>query len=449
VDRSDLTVLSASPACIGGGAERVAFMLHQEYVARGIDSWLAVANRNCDDPRTVTVRVDEGRSAWASALLKPAMRLSRRGGRAAWLGSRALRVAAEPMRYARVAQGHEDFDFPATGRLLDSVRSAPDVLHLHNLHGAWFDVRALPELSTRVPTMITLHDAWLLTGHCAYPLDCERWKTGCGGCPYLDLYVPIRKDESASNARLKRDAVTNSRLALACPSRWLLDMVEESGIVAGKLQARVVPNGIDTRVFKPGDKAKAREELGIPQDATIMCFAARGLSGSQYKGFQTLSDALGILGRNEDVRATTRLLALGSDAPDASIGGIGVRFVPVIKDPASVARFYQACDLYVHPAKAENFGLAILEAMSCGLPVVAGDVGGVPEIVVEGKTGLLFPHDDPEALAESILSLLTDRELRAAMGAAGVDRIRAEFTLEKQVGAYLDWYRELLDAWQD
>ncbi len=62
---------------------------------------------------------------------------------------------------------------------------------------------------------------WLLTGHCAHPFDCERWRTGCGECPYLDTYVAIRADRSAENARIKREALRGGRLRLATPSRWL------------------------------------------------------------------------------------------------------------------------------------------------------------------------------------------------------------------------------------
>ena len=413
-----------------------------------MDSWLAVANKNCDAPATVEIPVDLGRSLWARTLLKPAWAISRREGRLPYLASRALRTLAEPGRYSRVLHGHEDFDFPGTARMLEVLPSPPDILHLHNLHGAWFDVGALPALTAQVPTMITLHDVWLLTGHCAYPLDCERWKTGCGDCPYLDLYVPIRRDESASNARIKREAVSNSRVALACPSRWLYDLLMESGLVTGDVQARVVLNGIDTRIFSPGDKQQARAELGLPPDAKILCFAARGLEGSAFKGFGTLKNALAILGENADIRANTLLLALGSDSPAQKVGGIDIRFVPFVKDPAIMARYYRACDLYVHPARAENLGLTILEAMACGIPVAASAVGGVPEIIVDGESGMLFQHDDSKQLAALILSMLADEKRLASLSAHGLERIAAHFTLDGQVSAYLGWYDELLAEWR-
>jgi len=74
-------------------------------------------------------------------------------------------------------RGHEDFNFPASWHLLDLPPRVPDILHGHNLHGCYFDLRALAWLSQQVPVILTLHDAWLLGGHCAHSFDCERWKT--------------------------------------------------------------------------------------------------------------------------------------------------------------------------------------------------------------------------------------------------------------------------------
>ncbi len=75
-------------------------------------------------------------------------------------------------------RGREDFRFPASHRVLELPPRPPDVLHLHNLHGGYFDLRVLPELSARQPTVVTMHDEWLYTGHCAYTLDSERWLDG-------------------------------------------------------------------------------------------------------------------------------------------------------------------------------------------------------------------------------------------------------------------------------
>ena len=444
---SESLILQVSPSDAGGGAEKVALDLHREYLARGLDSWLALGNATADVPQSIQIPNDTARSAWARTILQPARALQARSSRptdVAGVSSRILRSVAEPSRYARVASGHEDFEFPESARLLDLPPRPPAVVHLHNLHGSYFDVRALPSITAAVPSMITLHDAWLLTGHCAYPLGCERWMTGCGECPRLDLYVPLRADASASNWRVKRDAVRASRLAIATPSRWLLRMVETSQLMHEGIDARCVPNGVDTRVFKPADRSAARRELGLPDDALIAVFAARGLASSQFKGFGTFSDALALLGDSEP-RARTMFVALGAETPARRVGSTELVGTPFLSDPARVARYLQAADIYVHPSLAENLPLAIIEAMACGAPVVASDVGGIPELVVHGETGLLVPAAEPRSLADAIDALLRDSDRRLKMGEAAVARVQARFTLSAQVDAYLSWYGELLE----
>jgi glycosyltransferase involved in cell wall biosynthesis len=447
VDRLPLTTLTVSPSAVGGGAEKVALSLHQEYLARGIDSWLALGVRDAEIPQSLQIPNDDARSPWARTLLAPARALQRGSAHAtdaAGLLSRALRIAAEPARYARVGRGHEDFDFPESGKLLELPPRTPDVVHLHNLHGSYFDVRKLPELSAARPTILTLHDCWLLTGHCAYPLDCEHWKTGCGQCPYLDIYVPIRRDQSAANCRIKRDTLAASRLGLATPSRWLMRMAEDAGVVGENIEARVIPNGVDTTVYRPGDKSAARDVLGLPQDRHIITFAGRALNESPYKGFSTLADAVSILASRSDA-PDLLFLAIGSDAPPEHIGRSELRSLPFTEDSARVASYYQAADLYVHPARAENLPLAIIEAMACRTPVIASNVGGIPEIIDGGSSGLLFQPGDAAALAEAIAELLASEAHREAISEAALRSVAARFTLGMQVDAYLGWYRELVD----
>ena len=89
--------------------------------------------------------------------------------------SRRQRALRDPGVLLDAARGREDFRFPASHRVLELPPKPPDVLHLHNLHGGYFDLRVLPELSQGQPTVVTMHDEWLYTGHCAYTLDSERW----------------------------------------------------------------------------------------------------------------------------------------------------------------------------------------------------------------------------------------------------------------------------------
>jgi len=446
------TILQVSPTEIGGGAEKVALELQRSYLSRGLDPWLAVGTRVTDDPRVVRIPNDESRSGWTRTLIGWAHDLSRdrdQGARgAAWALDRALRITANPAHFLRVQRGLEDFDFPGTARLLDLTPTTPDILHLHNLHGGYFDLRMVPALSRRIPTILTMHDVWPLTGHCAYPLGCERWTTGCGDCPDLELPQPIRRDASAENARIKRAALADGRLNIATPSRWLMRFVEDADLASSLVGTRVIPNGVDTSVFAPGVSDRARVDLGLPTDATVVLFSARSAKSSPFKGFSTLEAAIPLIAAAAPV-PNLMLVALGESGPDSGIAGVPIRFVPFADDPATVARYLHAADLYLHPAHAENFPLAILEAMACGTTVVASDAGGIPEMVADGETGLLFRNGDAAALAVAATELLGNRERRSRMAEQARQRVLREFTLDLQADRYLDWYAELADSTRD
>lgn len=444
-----MSVLSVSPSVSGGGAERVALALHERYLAQGLDSWLAVANVNAEAPHVLRIPVDAGRGAWARAWLSASRTIDRDAARGSvrWRAARAMRLAAEPGRVARVLHGHEDFDFPGTARLLELPPRRPDVLHLHNLHGSYFDVRALPALSRAVPTVLTLHDAWLFTGHCAHPFECTRWQQGCGECPALDRYVPILGDRSAANAAEKREALLGSRLGIAAPSRWLLEMAEQRGVLGAEREGRVIPNGVDTDIFTPGDRGAARAALGLPDNRLVVAMAARDVRSNPYKGYYTLAEAVR---RLPDELARRMTVLLIGDAGDAGrLGAAEVLPLRFAADPRTLAEWYRAADVLVHPALAEAFGLTVVEAMACGVPVIATRVGGVPEVVRDGVDGLLVDPAEPQVLAATLQGLLGDEALRERFAAAGVRRVVERFSLAGQVDAYRSWYAELLERFHD
>lgn len=117
-----------------------------------------------------------------------------------WRLSRLAQTLADPQRAFDRWRGREDFSFPYDR---PNLRPTTDILHLHNLHGGYFDLRQLPRLSQTLPTFITLHDTWLLSGHCAYSNGCQRWQIGCGHCPDLTLYPATPRDATAQNWQRK------------------------------------------------------------------------------------------------------------------------------------------------------------------------------------------------------------------------------------------------------
>jgi glycosyltransferase involved in cell wall biosynthesis len=412
-----------------------------------------VRSKHTNDFDILPVPNDASRNAWARVWLSVGkvrgFRRLRRGLH--WVG--------QPGRHLEIQRGREDFSFPGTWRLLELPPERPDVIHCHNLHGGYFDLRALPWLSQQVPLVLTLHDTWLLSGHCGYSLDCERWKTGCGHCPDLTIYPAVRRDATAYNWRRKREIYAKSRLYVATPCRWLMQRVEQSMLGPAMVEGRVIPYGVNLSVFRAEEGLTARAALDIPQNVRVLLFAAHRGRRNPFKDYDTIQAAVAQVAERQP-RQSILFIALGEDAPAEQIGGAEVRFVPYQKDPAVVALYYQAADLYLHAARADTFPNTVLEALACGTPVVATAVGGIPEQIkglqssersildlnrygVDEATGVLVPPGDPQAMATVIEQLLNNESLRRHIGENASKDAQRRFDLRRHASDYLEWYKQL------
>lgn len=448
-----LRILQVNSSDIGGGAQKVAWNLFQSYRRLGYVSCLAVGHKQSDDPDVLPISNGEGRPVWSRFFWSMHSALQSLDGNG-WL-SRLAHKLAEPGAFLDGYYGIEDFRFPESWRLLRLTVYPPDILHCHNLHIGYFDLRALSWLSHQVPTVLTLHDAWLLSGHCAHSFDCERWKIGCGQCPDLTIYPAVRRDATDFNWQRKQQIFEKSRLYVATPSRWLMQKLEQSMLAPGVVEARVIPNGVDLTLFHPRDRNEARASLALPQEARILLFTANGIRANIWKDYRTLRGAIG--------QVATRLhgqsvlfIALGEGGSGKRIDQAEVRFIPYQKAPEAVARYYQAANVYIHAARADTFPNTILEALACGTPVVATAVGGIPEQVKglriadgdgygpDEATGALVPQGDAKGLADGIERLLTDETLCERLARNAATDAKKRFNLEHQVESYLVWYKELL-----
>ena len=452
---TELDILEVSTLEKSGGAARIAWYLHDAYCRRGLQSWMAVGRKESEDPAVFEIPNDRERSLWTRALLRPSRLLEALGTkiRGASLSARIARAAADPMRYRDIHRGVEDFHFPGTWRLLDLPPDKPDIVNCHNLHGSglrdsgYFDLRVLPWLSSQAPVVLTLQDAWLLSGHCAHSMGCEKWKTGCGRCPDLRIPPAIRRDSTALNWKRKRDIYSRSRVHIVTPSHWLMRQVEASMLAPAVATARVIHNGLDLAVFRPGSKQEARVALNLPPDLPVLLFVGVGTYRNPFKDYATMENALTrVAGRRPG--SAVMFVCLGEHGAERSSGKARIRFVPYEKDPAKVPQFYQAADMYLHAAYADTFPNTVLEALACGTPAVATSVGGIPEQIEDGETGFLTPPRDAEAMAARIEQLLADGALRQRMGAKAAEVARERFSLDRQVDEYLSFFSHILTKWQ-
>jgi glycosyltransferase involved in cell wall biosynthesis len=452
-----MNILQVSTADVAGGAERIAYTLFKRYREWGHGSWLAVGRKRTAE--SGVIEMSRRTNGQAGRLRKLTVNAERAARSVPGVG-KVMTLVQHPRRAVESRLGVEDFNYPESQHVLELAPQKPDILHCHNLHGGYFDLRALPRLSHRVPTIVTLHDAWLMSGHCAHSFDCDRWETGCGQCPSLDLYPAIARDATAYNWRRKRNILRQSRLYVATPSEWLRRRLERSIAAASVVESRVIPNGVDTSIFTPGDQIAARLALKLPTDARVLLFAANGVRRNVWKDYGTMREAIADVAEQRPA-ADFVFIALGEEAPPEQIGRARVQFVPYQQDPRVVALFYQAADMYLHAARAEVWGLTVTEALACGTPVIATAVGGIPEQLkglglatntgdlnrfdADEATGILVPPGDGPLMARSIRQLLDDDTLRRRLGANAAKDASERFALSTQARAYVQWYEQVIE----
>jgi D-inositol-3-phosphate glycosyltransferase len=229
------------------------------------------------------------------------------------------------------------------------------------------------------------------------------------------------------------------------------ELIELYAADPGKV--RVVPPGVDLSVFTPGDRARARAEVGVPADALLLLFVGRI---QPLKGPDVLVRAAAeLLMRRPDWRDRLHVAILGGASGSglaapralsdlaASLGIAGhMAFAPPV-DRARLADWYRAADLVVVPSHSESFGLVAVEAQACGTPVVAARVGGLPTAVGDG--GVLVSGHDPRHWAEELQALLEDAGARDTLGRRAT-RHASQFGWDRTVDRLLDVYSEACRA---
>jgi glycosyltransferase involved in cell wall biosynthesis len=334
----------------------------------------------------------------------------------------------------------QDIFVPSSYRIQANywVRQA-DVVQIFNTWGGFLSFMALPGLGKFRPIVWSLSDEWLFTGHCVYDYGCERWKTGCGACPQVDGERPLRRDTSALMWRIKRGVYRRSNLVLVAPSQWIGSLAKASPLV-GHLPIHHIPYGIDTETFKPIPKMEARSQLGIPPQAKVVLFSAHVL-GVGRKGGHLLDQALRQIA---DVPEAT-LVLLGQERgyklPD--IPNWSVRSLGYTHEDHKLALAYAAADISAVPSLADNLPNTALESLACGTPVVAFDVGGIPDLVQHMRTGYLARLQDTADLARGIHQLLTDDDLHKRLSHEARTLIERSHRQEQEAQAFKALYESL------
>lgn len=414
-----MNILQINTAADTGGAGVAMSRLHRALTDQGHRSQIVARLRKTAQPDVLTISeaVGAGNSAVHRLLNNVRMQLD------AWFVLPRLYRSTEQLLHSALFEQAE-------------------VIQLHNLHSWYFNYELLPQMAARKPVVWTLHDMWAFTGHCAYSYDCNRWQTGCFDCPLLRgdgrrlvEPRPTLLDRTARQWKKKRELYRDSQLHIVAPSEWMADQARAS-VLGDALSFRCIPNGIDLAVFSPRDQAKARQALGIRREAKVILFVAAKVS-QRRKGLGYLYEALHSLRDIGDVILVT-VGSAGANQP--LIEGFAQIHLGQTADESQLSLAYSAADLYVLPTLADNQPLTVLESVASGTPVVAFDVGGIPEMIAHLDSGYLARYKDAGDLAAGMRTILDDDALRAHMRDRCRETAVARYDLQTQARRYVELY---------
>lgn len=309
------------------------------------------------------------------------------------------------------------------------------VIHLHNIHCNFLDIQYFSELSHDYPTIITLHDTWYYTGHCAHHFDCYQWKSGCRVCKYLNTPPNILRDNASANQRYKLKALSKSNAVLVSPSNWLLNELESIPELS-HLKKVLIPNGVDPSSFSNSTASQSISLKDLENKPFVVTCVATNLDKNPFKYFSLTLESVSKASKVSGLPILFN--CVGCNNQSYIDGLLSVNFIPFSSE-GDLAKLMQSSDLFIHLAKGETFGLVIVEAMLSGLAVIASDVGGIPDIVVDGFNGYLV-ENNVCCVSEKLVTLMMNPNLLHKLATNAKQSVR-KYTLASMCDKYLSLYK--------
>ncbi len=410
-----MNILIVNTSDIDGGAARASYRLHKSLLAQDIDSQMLVQSKSSD---YFTVLTENKKLNKYLNILRPI-------------------VDSLPVRYykgrTKTLFSPSWFGF---GNIVDKINEInPDIVHLHWVCGGMMTIEDIARI--KAPIVWSLHDMWAFTGGCHYDEDCNGYEKECGKCKVLGS----DKENDLSRKIYNRKNKTFSKIenmTIVGLSKWLSDCAQSSALLKEKKHINL-PNPIDTKIFKPFDKEKARELWSLPQNKKLVLFGAMGATSDPRKGFGKLSEALHKL-TYKDVE----FVVFGSSEPQESQNfGFKTHYLGSLHDDVSLVTLYSAVDVMVVPSLQENLSNAIMESLACGTPVVGFDIGGNGDMIEHQKNGYLAKSFEIDDLAYGIERVLNAEDYDELCQNAR-EKVLKEFDSVVVANKYIELYEDIL-----
>tara|TARA_R110001606_G_scaffold23985_2_gene79998 strand:- start:8140 stop:9405 length:1266 start_codon:yes stop_codon:yes gene_type:complete len=399
-----------------GGAARAAYRLNTLLVNEGVDSKMLVNEKNSDNynvlsPETNTKKI----LAKFQAILNPF-----------------------PLKKYKNTSPFSTSFVPSFNLVKKINDLEPDIVHLHWINAGMLNVKDISKI--KAPIVWSLHDMWAFTGGCHYSDGCEKFKNKCGNCPILSL---TKENDLSRNQFLKKSNSYNKKenFTVVALSSWLKKEAENSMLFKNRTIVNL-PNPIDTNIYKPFDKNKARELWGLSNEKKYILFGAMSNASYNRKGFKQLKESLKYL---KDDDNNIELIIFGASKPEKSLHfGFPEHYLGQINDDVALKTLYNLADVTVVPSLQENLSNVIMESLSCGTPVVGFNIGGNKDLINHKQNGYLAEPFKVEDLSKGIQWVLDHNnveKLRENAREKVVNTFDNKIVLEQ----YLNLYNSILN----
>jgi glycosyltransferase involved in cell wall biosynthesis len=315
-----------------------------------------------------------------------------------------------------------------------------DIIHLHWIHMGFLSINDIQNLvKTGKPIVWSLHDMWVFTGGCHYAGSCTNFMKSCGNCALLAM--PSNRDFSYRIHKKKLRHFDSANINFIAVSNWMAENARKSSLI-GRSRITVLPNPIDTEIYKPANKIAIREKLGLPKDRFLILSGAANLKDKR-KGFAYLVDALSQIARNRPgISDKYGLISFGKSS-EVELNSIPVFAQSYLKDDKDIAKLYQAADVFVLPTMEDNLPSTVMEALACGTPVVAFNTGGIPDMVEHKKNGYLAELRNVDDLISGIEWIENHSEIEQIRNNAR-QKVLMNFSMDVVTEKYVSFYKDLL-----
>lgn len=423
-----MKIIHLSTFDIAGGAARAAYRLHEGLLKIGEESQVLSLYKTSSDNHVLEYSLDKSQN-------NPDFNYCN------YIQNYYINDNRTPISNTLFSLGYSGFNIAELESIINS-----DIINLHWITSGFLSPLTVKKiLDLGKPVVWTLHDMWSFTGGCHYTAGCQGYESNCLNCLQLseDIFkLPYHLLQE------KIEYFNHPNLTIVTPSQWLAKCAKKSSTFQNH-RIEVIPYSLDTDIFQPIDKLEAKKSLNLnPDDIILLVGAVTGKE--KRKGFLELINSLKLCQNNHLFAELTKsnivkICCFGEPNDQFQNLGITVISLGKINSDQELSLIYSAADIFILPSLEDNFPNTMLESMSCGTPVIAFDIGGIPDLIKDKVSGIIIPYNNIELMSEKIIQLISDKRLCARMGKKSREIITNNYHLSVQANNYLQLYQELID----